>query len=64
MNELRKEQYKKFLEQKDELIESLAADFAKAFEEAGPQSVWHVFTPVHEAAEQIKNGTFDHYSEE
>lgn len=55
MNDQRNKQYKKFLEEKEELTESLAKDFEKAFKEAGPQSVWHVFTPVHEAAERIRN---------
>lgn len=55
MNDQRNEQYKKFLEEKEELTESLAKDFEKAFKEAGPQSVWHVFTPVHEAAGSIRN---------
>ena len=54
MNKIRQEQYEDFLEHKDELIESLSKDFAEAFEKHGPQSVWHIFTPVHEAAEKIR----------
>jgi len=46
MDKNREAQYKKFLEEKDELIESLTKDFAAAFEKHGPASVWHIFTPV------------------
>jgi len=46
MDKNREAQYKKFLEVKDELIESLTKDFAAAFEKHGYASVWHIFTPV------------------
>lgn len=44
MDTVRKEQYDKFLEEKDALIESLTKDFAEAFKKHGPESVFYVFT--------------------
>lgn len=53
MNNAEQKIYNKFLEHKDEMIESLTEDIAKLFKEH-PESIWNFFTPVHEAAEQIR----------